>query len=225
MNILKIASLVLTWVFHPLFIITYVLTLMLIANPYAFGVPDWTSHHELILKIFLNTSVLPAVGVVLFRLVGFSSSLNMKDSKERVGPYIASGVIYLWMFTTIQHISELPPLLKAFLLGATISIFLAFFINNFSKVSAHTTGMGGFLGMWLVASTQGYGKVFFFLPGAEIMVNLNSEVVLMFVVLATGLVGSARLYLKAHEPQEIFGGYLIGFAGQLLAQQFINSFA
>ncbi len=225
MKILKGASLVVSWVFHPLLILTYVLIMMIAANPYPFGVPRWTDHSGLIGQVFAYTFFLPAFAVVLFRLVGFSKTLGMSDSKERVGPYIASGIVYMWMFTTLQHHPLLPPLYKVFMLGATISLFLAFFINNFSKISAHTTGMGGFLGMWLVVMTQGYGDALLVrVPLTSALVNLNMEAILMLVVLCAGLVGSARLFLKAHEPKEVYGGYLVGFAGQLIAQQFIHFF-
>lgn len=225
MNYFKEISQFLSWVFHPLTIMTYVLILMLMANPYAFGVSNWSHHQELILVILVNTFFLPGIAVLLFCLVGFSSSLSMKTSRERVGPYIAAGIVYIWMIATLQHQTSLPPLYKTFFLGATISLFLAFFINNFSRVSAHTTGMGGFLGMWLVAMTQGYGgDIYVYFPESQRTVVVFHELILAFVILSAGLVGSARLFLQAHVPGEVYGGYLIGFAGQLLALQFYHLF-
>jgi membrane-associated phospholipid phosphatase len=37
------------------------------------------------------------------------------------------------------------------------------------------------------------------------------------VFLMAVAVGSARLVLRAHKPEEVYGGYLIGIASQLLA--------
>ena len=37
------------------------------------------------------------------------------------------------------------------MLGATIALFIAFFINIFSKISAHAVGMGGLVAMVLIS--------------------------------------------------------------------------
>jgi len=43
----------------------------------------------------------------------------------------------------------------------------------------------------------------------------------MLILIFSGLVGSARLYLNAHEPKDLWGGYLVGFASQFIALQLV----
>ncbi|MEZ4980203.1 MAG: hypothetical protein R2769_01165 [Saprospiraceae bacterium] len=47
--------------------------------------------------------------------------------------------------------------------------------------------------------------------------RIAMSTVLLMVILFAGLVGSARLYLKAHSPGELWGGYLVGIGTQLVA--------
>ena len=41
--------------------------------------------------------------------------------------------------------------------------------------------------------------------------------IILFIVLLSGAVGTARLYLKAHNEQEIYGGYVVGILSQMIA--------
>jgi membrane-associated phospholipid phosphatase len=93
-----------------------------------------------------------------------------------------------------------------FSLGATIGIFSAFIINIFSKISMHTVGMGGFLAMMLICISRSVA---------------NNEYILILAVIAAGLVGSSRLILGAHESNEIYGGYAIGFLTQFVAVSYL----
>jgi membrane-associated phospholipid phosphatase len=57
---------------------------------------------------------------------------------------------------------------------------------------------------------------------------MNSEKsligVFLVIIVLTGLVASARLYLKAHTPKEVFIGFLIGISGQMLAFSMYSKF-
>ena len=47
--------------------------------------------------------------------------------------------------------------------------------------------------------------------------RLSSIFVLLFAVILAGAIGSARLYLQAHRPEEVYGGYLVGVFAQIIA--------
>jgi membrane-associated phospholipid phosphatase len=49
----------------------------------------------------------------------------------------------------------------------------------------------------------------------------NNDFILILAVIAAGLVGSSRLILGAHEPNEIYGGYAIGFLAQFVALSYL----
>ncbi len=201
---------------HPLFILTYMLLLLLMVNPCQFGVNSIEQNMYLILMIFFSTVFIPGVAIIMMQFLGLIESIRLQDKQERIGPYIITGIFYLWIFRNILGQSNIPLIFKSFVLGATIGLFVAFFINLFSKISMHTVGMGGFLAMTLLTMAHATSSHFWFqLPFIQFEMSLTA--LLMIVILLSGIVGSARLLLQAHEPQEIYGGYFVGLLTQFMA--------
>ena len=88
-----------------------------------------------------------------------------------------------------------------FLMGCTFVVFVATAITFFWRISLHTIGMGGLLGFFTeMMVTQTFNQ--------SMMIP-----VFMITVIIAGLVGSARLYLGAHTPAQIYAGYAVGFVG------------
>lgn len=141
----------------------------------------------------------------------------MEDHKERIIPLAVTGGFYLWLFVNIRENTIIPGPVRMFVLGATISLFIAFLINIMSKISLHAVGMGGLVAIVLLTRfLYSYENFVVTLPYlGTFQVHMNF-LVLITVVLA-GLVGTSRLYLKAHEVKDIYGGYLVGVIGQLIA--------
>ena len=223
MVVLKPLAKVVSYLFHPLLILTYMLMLLLLVNPYLFGLNSIadTNSKILILRIFLYTFFIPAVSVVVLKLVGMIDTLEMKDKTERIGPYLITGIFYLWMFRNFLSNSNIPAAYTSFVLGATIGLFIAFFINIFSKISAHAVGMGGLIGMVVITMllfSYGSFTINFGFLGS---LHLNMNVVLMITIILTGLVGTSRLLLQAHEPQDLYGGLVVGFSSQFIALYFL----
>lgn len=209
--------------FHPLLMLTYALLVLLAVNPFAFGVRSLGDPHAkaFLLQVLATTVVLPGLGVLLLKPLGMIKTMAMEDRMERIGPYIMTGVFYLWLFKNFLSLGQTPPLYSAFTLGATISLFLAFFINIFSKISAHAVGMGGLAAMiWLAASQWGGYALTLPLPGGG-AIQFSLLALLALVVVVAGLVGAARLSLNAHEPIDVWRGYAVGIAGVLLASEFM----
>ena len=96
--------------------------------------------------------------------------------------------------------------LTAALLGASLSVFMSFFFNLFFKIRLHTVGVGNFIAIGLLLALSS---------------GFNLEIPLMLIIIIAGLVGSARIYLKAHRSGEVYSGYMVGIMGQLIAIMFI----
>jgi len=215
---LKLVANLISVIFHPLLILTYMLVLLMLINPYLFGAHSISGNIRLILLVFLSTFVIPAFAVLMMRLVGFISSFQMEDRKERIGPYIVTGMFYMWMFRNLLANPDIPSAYSIFVLGATIGLFISFFINNFQKISAHAVGMGGLLGMVMIctfSSNISYGDFLIYTSENVYRIGMNS--LLMVIILLAGVVGTSRLLLDAHNPQQLYGGYLVGIASQYLA--------
>lgn len=220
---LKSLAQVLSFVFHPLLIVTYMLVLLMLVNPYLFGVNSISDKESklLILQVFLSTFFIPAFAVAMLRFTGMIKSIEMKTRQERIGPYIITGMFYIWMFRNFLGSDQVPTAFSSFLLGASIGLFIAFFINIFSKISAHAVGMGGLVGMVVITMLLFSYDTFTIHSTIIGVVELSMSGVLIVVVLIAGIVGTSRLLLQAHEPLDLYGGYLVGFASQFIALRFL----
>lgn len=221
---MQVLAKIISVLFHPLLVLTYMLVLFLLINPYIFGIHNIQEPFgmQLILRVFLSSFFIPMVAVLMLRFTGLVQSLEMPERQERIIPYIVTGIFYLWLFRNLVDNTTIPRLFSSFALGTTISLFLAFFINLFSKISAHAVGMGGIIGMvvLLMGYFPEYNVIQFPGSNGEVSVLSMTSVLIIALVLA-GLVGTSRLSLNAHEPRDLYGGYFVGFIGQLIALRFI----
>lgn len=221
---MQVLAKIISVLFHPLLILTYMLVLFLLVNPYVFGIHSIQEPFgmQLILRVFLSSFFIPMVAVLMLRFTGLVQSLEMPERQERIIPYIVTGIFYLWLFRNLVDNTTIPRLFSSFALGTTISLFLAFFINLFSKISAHAVGMGGIIGMIVLLMNYFPEYKVVQLPwGSEDFLEISTTMVLMLALVLAGLVGSSRLSLKAHEPMDLYGGYFVGFVGQMIALRFI----
>lgn len=213
---LQALAILISIVFHPLLILSYAYILLAFFNPFLFGEVSierifafgkLNSKGLLFVHLVSFSCIIPFVGVLLMRGLGMVRTLSLTTQDERKIPYILTGMFYMAMVAQ-NSTTGLPDEIKIFTLGATIALFVAFFINLFTKISMHTVGMGGFLAMIIIIIARSYG-------GAEFL--------FIFGILGCGLVGTARLLLGAHQVSDIYGGYFVGFLAQFVALNYIFS--
>lgn len=208
--------------FHPILIATYMLFLIMWINPYLFGVSHWSERSELIVLLLPTSVIIPVICVLMMKPLGFIQSYQMKEREERIIPYITTAILYCWLFINILKQPYFPQAYAVFFLGALIALFLTFFINNFSKISAHSVGAGGLLGMIILT------KVFYSYDFADIDIPgiyqgaISMNAILMITIILVGLIGTARLILKMHEREDIYGGYMVGISTQMMAYQILQ---
>lgn len=158
----------------------------------------------------------PAIAIGLMKALGLISSLQMPHIKERIAPLVTTGLFYLWLYINIKGNDVIPLALTFFIFGSTISIFVALLFNIFTKVSLHAIALGGFgMGMAFILFYFSQNDIILTLMHHHII--LDQRVVLFFVIFIAGLVGTARLYLGAHKPEDVYGGYLVGILSQIVA--------
>lgn len=97
--------------------------------------------------------------------------------------------------------TDIPVLIKALMFGATLLVISVLLINLFWKISAHMTGIGGLCGMMLAVSYR-------------LQINLHLIIILLFLI--AGLVAFSRLKLSAHNPAQVYIGFLLGVSVQLI---------
>jgi membrane-associated phospholipid phosphatase len=92
---------------------------------------------------------------------------------------------------------NLPSVIPNMILGGAIGVAASMAINTKWKISIHMLGMGSVLGL---------------LIGMVMRFQASLMMAVVIVVLASGLVGYARLRLDAHTPGQVYAGFLLGIA-------------
>ena len=199
---MKVFLKAISYIFHPLFIPIGGTAAYFLVTP-KYNTLEIQSGN--ILPIFILTVIIPIIAYLILRNLGVVSSVFMTTVKERKYPLYIS--ILLFLMVVYQVISNNFTIeLHYYFLGliaATMASLLLLFLNF--KSSMHLMGMGSLL-MYMVCLSVHF--------------EINITLVLSIIVLATGLVASSRLYLKAHSKVEVLIGFLIGLISQLLTVKF-----
>jgi membrane-associated phospholipid phosphatase len=207
--------------FHPIFLITYFLLLMLIINPFLFGASTIKDTGLIIIYVVAISIVFPLIPVIMMYGLGMSKSLQMKSRTERTIPLVLTGIFYLWLYINMFNNQSIPLAFNVFLLGSVITLFTCFFVNLFTKISLHTAGIAGlFTGFCWFRYHYSY-DTFLLKINSDLIYNINTNLILVILLIIAGLIGTSRLILKAHFPSDIYGGYLVGFAAQIISMRIL----
>lgn len=204
---LKWFSLVVSLLFHPVFILIYGLLLHVAANPYKFksvSLGQFAQNNAgLLISGSMMVAGLPLLAIFLMQRLQLISSIHAHQRSDRVGIYIIIGLFYVWYYYNLHQLHIFPKNYQTFVLGATLAVWMGFVFNLFQKISAHTIAMGGlvFVSFSIYLSSVNY--YWLILPPLSIF--------------CAGLVGSSRLYLNAHTSDEVLAGYMVGFCCQFVA--------
>ena len=197
-RLLNIAAKTLSVVLHPLFVPSYGVALF--CSTYANAMPDTASYRLAIVMIstIVLTCLMP-MAVILYQLrKGSVSDLQLSNRAERRDSYMACMAGYLvWSFL-LSKMQDIPFLLAVTATGATVALLIVMLVNRWWKISAHLTGLGGFMG--------GFMSYCLFTN------TVLSWQILIIGVCVTLLLMFARLYLHAHTPEQVCAGWLVGIS-------------
>jgi membrane-associated phospholipid phosphatase len=198
----KRLSLLISVVFHPLLMPTFLLGTLFFLAPSIVGtdVLGFTTRLTLLGFVAITTFTLPALTVYYMYRAGYVSSLHLESLPERRLPYLVTALVYGFMAYFFRYrlspLSDVVPSIGVFLASISFSVLLAGVISYWWKISAHAIGVGGFLGA--------IGAV------AVKFTQLQLLVPLAVIVLIAGAVLSARLRLNAHTPAQVAAGLGVG---------------
>ncbi len=218
---MKVLAKIVSWIFHPLILVLLLIFLAYCLDGYNYYFNDSRAIDAFFFMNFFLLVLFPLVGVGMLVGLKMISGFTMDNREERIGPLIITLAFYIWYFINIKDNPVFPDSLRMVVLGITIAAGLAFFINNFTKISLHSVGAGSFLTaiIILIYSTKTSFIDIQFWELASF--RLSSIFVLLLSVILAGIIGSARLYLKAHRPSDLYAGYLVGFIAQVAALRII----
>ncbi len=187
--------------FHPLLITLYGI-LIIFSTPLFTGYIPFAVKKILLIIILINTVFLPLSLMPYFKFRNIISSWFVEKRQERIIPLITTSFFYsVTVYITFRF--NIPQLIKSYIITTTFLAIAVTVINFWWKISIHSTGAGAITALVIILSVKIQSPLMLFL---------------ILVILADGLLMSARLWLDSHSPAEVWTGFLLGLvcSGPLL---------
>lgn len=199
---IRVPAIILSWIFHPIFIPVYVIAFMVYLHPTYFAGFSQQAKQQTLLVVLLNMVFFPLLSIVLLKALGFIESIYLHTQRDRIIPYIACSIFYFWAYLVFKKQGIYPTVLPSFIFGVFLSCNAALMANIYQKISIHAMGVGGWLGFFLVVAF--------------------SQTMLMtwpvsMVILIAGLVCTSRLLISDHTNKELYTGFFLGVICQFIA--------
>jgi hypothetical protein len=185
-------------IFHPLFIPTYLFSFLAWALPTSLEPIGAERQGKFLVFIFIVTCLLPMLNVGIFKAFGSIKSFAMPDRKERLMPFVFIAAIYVavtYLFYSYGRMNLNDNFLK-FMIIVDMLVIVATIATFFFKVSVHSVCIWGLIG---------------------ILVPLNkiTEVNTIFyptvgVIALAGFIMAARLDAGSHTSREVMWGAVMG---------------
>ncbi len=142
--------------------------------------------------------ITPGLSFIIMKQTGYLKSIEMNEQRERDLPILTMLtyclLLYFVFYTKIGN-STAPKFIFSLPLSGVFVTLIFYFLNRWKKLSIHAAGAGILVGFVL----------------AYILFQTEYQMwVLALSILLSGLVISARLYLKKHDFQEVILGWLVG---------------
>lgn len=177
---------------HPILLPTWMFLIFIVT-----GVCRIYHINELIYLgiVFLTTFIVPIIIIFLTKKLGMIHSFLMESREERLIPIL---IVTVFMFPVSSFFKRIPGLSMYyyFIQCSIILSFMTLLVSMRWKVSLHTTGWGCFTAFLMI------------------MTKISMKVYLPFFIasiLLSGIIASARLYLKSHNDAQIYVGFAMGF--------------
>ena len=157
--------------------------------------------------VFLTTAAFPVLTAMILHQKGMIRSYEMETIAERRIPFLAAVVCYIICYYLLLRL-PVPRMLSLMVLGATITVFVAWLLSYRWKISIHMIGIGGLAGMMF---------------GLSQVLNAELELMVVGIIFISGLLGTARMQLGAHSQAQIYTGFAVGFITEWLILRWFTS--
>lgn len=177
---------------HPIVIPTLGTFLFLLLTP---QVISRERQYFLLAIVFVATYVIPLITLIILKALRVINSFKVTSIRERKIPLFLLLIIFYVlgkMFYNIPVFEELGVLFY----GTTTAIVLVYFFFFFDiKTSLHIMSMSSAIGFLLILGN---------------LYSISILPIIGVLIFLTGVLASARLYLKAHTKLEIYLGFFVG---------------
>lgn len=195
-------------IFHPVFMPVYGLAIILSGyTPFGYMQPQVKK--LLFLIILVNNVFLPLSLMPVLKYMNFISSWTLREREERAVPMLITTILYATS-SYILYRFPVPFFLKSFMFSIFLISLILTLINFRWKISLHSVASGALTALILFLSFRVYANLFF---------------LLVFSVIAGGMIMSSRLRLNLHSPRQVWLGFSAGFVVFIFLIQVLQQFS
>lgn len=192
---MRVWALVVSYVFHPLWVPLLLLVALWVGDPWLRLQPAMVVY---VGSILLINAVAPALSLYVLHRRGALSDLEVSRRDERRVPFLVVLFYQLLGYYALTRPGVfLPEEVLSLVVAMIIALLVAMLLTRWIKVSMHLLAQGGALGgLW----------------SFNLLHDLGMGDLLPIGFLLAGLVGWSRMRLGVHTVRELSLGFLIGFA-------------
>jgi len=186
-----------SYIFHPMFISVYAVLI------YFFLTDRYHPYQELFLimvQVLILTILIPISIFYFLMSLGRANSFMLSEISQRKIPLFVNALLLYLLITQSIRVEIIPELYYFFFgaLASTILTFLLIFTNL--KASIHMVGIS---------------SLTVFIVGFSLHTQTNRIFLVALFLILTGLVGTSRLSMKAHDSKELIAGFIAGVLPQI----------
>ena len=193
---MKVLAQSISYLFHPLLVPLYGLFFIFNSDSVFSLIIPFSVQMYCYSITFVALLLMPILGMVIFKKLGFISNYHLSVKQERVYPAL---VAIFSAFLGFYLIGKMPYTNIVQQLYLVLIIVLSGFsiITLRWKMSMHMTAAGAVCGFITIIGFRYWGEV---------------RESLMIVLILSGILATCRLYLKKHTPAQIYAGFLFGLS-------------
>lgn len=184
----------LSYLFHPFWMPSFMVLILYwitLNGAVRFQSAVW---YFIIIIVLVNTIIIPILLIWLMKRLKMIESLSLSNKKDRLYPFLITALFYFTTWFVFRSLNIIPFLSSIFII-ATVLVLLAAIINVLWKISIHNMSMGAISAAIVFLTASHY---------------IASSWPAYIILLLSGLVGFARLKLRAHTPAQVYGGFIVG---------------
>jgi len=150
----------------------------------------------IILLSFISTFAIPMLTILFMRSLKLITNLQLTTPKERRIPYFITFVGFVFIsYNLLSNQYPIPTIIVRFFVGSSVAVFLGYIVNLKWKISAHAIGSGGVTALLFALAVQS---------------SVSIHLAIVISILLSGIIGSSRMVVQAHNQWQIFAGWLLG---------------
>lgn len=204
---LRVAATIASYVFHPIFLVPLMGAYLVYWEPSLYLGMDHRLKTLRFITLVTNTTFYSLVTVLLARALGLIPSLQLREQRDRIIPYVITMFFYFWSWRVMRNFPDTPAPMVAMLFGVFLATSAGLVLNSFIKISMHTMGVGGLIMFFLLLGWQG---------------SIGIGLPLSMSIFLGGLIYAARIVVSNHSPRELVMGFLVGAATQVAGFLFFH---